>query len=70
MPFTLPPLPYPKDALAPVLSAETLDFHHGKHHQAYVTNVNKLVEGTAHATKTLEEIAPEMFRSQDKRVEG
>ena len=42
MAFTLPPLPYAKDALAPHLSVETLDFHHGKHHQAYVTKLNEL----------------------------
>ncbi len=46
MAFELPPLPYAKDALAPHMSAETLEFHHDKHHQAYVTNLNKLVEGT------------------------
>ena len=46
MAFELPALPYPKDALAPHLSAETLEFHHGKHHQAYVTNLNKLVESS------------------------
>jgi len=45
MAFTLPPLPWAKDALAPHISAETIDFHYGKHHQAYVTNLNKLVEG-------------------------
>jgi superoxide dismutase, Fe-Mn family len=56
MAFTLPPLPYAKDALAPHISAETLDFHYGKHHQAYVTNLNKLVEGKPEATKSLEEI--------------
>ena len=46
MAFELPPLPYAKDALAPHMSAETLEFHHDKHHNAYVTNLNKLVEGT------------------------
>jgi Fe-Mn family superoxide dismutase len=56
MPIELPALPYAKDALQPHISAETLDFHHGKHHAAYVTNVNKLIEGTAHAGKTLEQI--------------
>ncbi len=44
MPFQLPELPFAKDALAPVMSAETLDFHHGKHHKAYVTKTNALVE--------------------------
>jgi len=54
MPFSLPPLPYDKNALAPHISAETLDFHHGKHHQAYVTNLNKLLEGKPE--KSLEEV--------------
>ncbi|MBI4953473.1 MAG: superoxide dismutase [Myxococcales bacterium] len=56
MAFTLPELPWAKDALAPHISAETLDFHYGKHHQAYVTNLNKLVEGKPEADKTLEQI--------------
>jgi Fe-Mn family superoxide dismutase len=56
MAFSLPPLPYEKYALAPHISAETLDFHYGKHHQAYVTNLNKLVEGKPEASKSLEEI--------------
>jgi Fe-Mn family superoxide dismutase len=56
MAFTLPPLPYDKTALAPHISAETLEFHHGKHHQAYVTNLNKLLEGKPEASKSLEEI--------------
>src|SRR5580692_4868483 len=56
MAFTLPPLPYAKDALAPHISAETLDFHYSKHHQAYVTNLNKLVEGKPEEKKSLEEI--------------
>lgn len=54
--FTLPLLPYGKDALAPHLSSETLDFHYGKHHQAYVDNLNKLVSGTKFADKELLEI--------------
>src|SRR5215472_16280766 len=56
MPLSLPPLPYDKNALAPHISAETLEFHHGKHHQAYVTNLNKLTEGKPEATKSLEDI--------------
>ena len=56
MAFTLPELPYLKDALAPHLSAETLEYHHGKHHNAYVTNLNNLVEGTEFAEKSLEDI--------------
>lgn len=46
MTFVLPPLPYPKDALGDSMSAETLDYHHGKHHQAYVDGTNKLVPGS------------------------
>jgi Fe-Mn family superoxide dismutase len=56
MAFTLPPLPYDKSALAPHISAETLEFHHGKHHAAYVTNLNKLLEGKPEASKSLEDI--------------
>ncbi|HAK94928.1 MAG TPA: superoxide dismutase [Fe] [Planctomycetes bacterium] len=55
-PFTLPKLPYAMDALAPRISKETLEFHHGKHHQAYVTKLNGLVEGTPEAKKSLEEL--------------
>jgi Fe-Mn family superoxide dismutase len=47
MPFQLPELPFAKDALAPVMSAETLEFHHGKHHKAYVTKTNELIEQDA-----------------------
>ena len=56
MAFSLPPLPYDKNALAPHMSAETLDYHHGKHHKAYVDNLNKLIEGKPEASKSLEEI--------------
>jgi Fe-Mn family superoxide dismutase len=56
MAFELPPLPYPKDALAPLISAETFDFHYGKHHQAYVTNLNAAIAGKAEEKKSLEEI--------------
>jgi len=56
MAITLPQLPFEKDALAPYITANTLDFHYGKHHKAYVDNLNKLIEGTELATKSLEEI--------------
>lgn len=56
MTFTLPSLPYSKNALAPHVSEETLEFHHGKHHQTYVTNLNALTEGTPVANKSLVEI--------------
>ncbi len=56
MPFELPPLPYSQDALAPHISAETLEYHYGKHHQTYVTNLNKLVEGTEFEQASLEDV--------------
>jgi superoxide dismutase, Fe-Mn family len=56
MAISLPVLPYGRDALSPFISANTLDFHHGKHHKAYVDNLNKLIEGTDLAKMTLEEI--------------
>jgi Fe-Mn family superoxide dismutase len=56
MTHVLPPLPYEKNALEPYISAETLEFHHGKHHQAYVTNLNNLIGDTEFADLPLEEI--------------
>ncbi|MFD2366114.1 superoxide dismutase [Pseudoduganella sp. GCM10020061] len=56
MEHTLPPLPYPMDALAPAISKETLEYHYGKHHQAYVTNLNNLIKGTEFENMSLEEI--------------
>ena len=53
MAFELPPLPYARDALAPHMSAETLDYHYGKHHQTYVTNLNNLIAGTEHENADL-----------------
>lgn len=56
MSFELPELPFAKDALAPHMSAETLDFHHGKHHAAYVKKLNAAIDGTPMADQSLEEI--------------
>jgi superoxide dismutase, Fe-Mn family len=56
MAHELPPLPFANDALEPVISAETIDYHYGKHHQAYVTNLNKLVPGTEFESAGLEDI--------------
>jgi len=56
VPFELPKLPYAKDALAPHMSAETFDYHHGKHHQAYVNKLNELTAGKDLATKRPEEL--------------
>jgi len=56
MEHTLPPLPYPKNALAPYMSEETFEYHYGKHHQAYVTNLNNLIKGTEFENLDLESI--------------
>ncbi|MFN4239317.1 MAG: superoxide dismutase [Erythrobacter cryptus] len=56
MAFALAPLPYAADALAPAISAETLSFHHGKHHQTYVDKTNAAIAGSAHESKPLEAI--------------
>ncbi|NLB52772.1 MAG: superoxide dismutase [Fe] [Syntrophomonadaceae bacterium] len=56
MEHKLPPLPFSNDALEPVISKETIEYHYGKHHQAYVTNLNKLIADTEFADLTLEEI--------------
>ncbi|WP_394779647.1 superoxide dismutase [Fe] [Undibacterium sp.] len=56
MEHTLPALPYALDALAPHISKETLEYHYGKHHQTYVTNLNNLIKGTEFENSTLEEI--------------
>lgn len=56
MEHKLPELPYPKDALQPHISAETFEYHHGKHHNAYVTKLNELIKGTKFESMSLEEI--------------
>ncbi|MCS6945417.1 MAG: Fe-Mn family superoxide dismutase [Sutterellaceae bacterium] len=56
MEHVLPPLPYAMDALAPHISKETFEYHYGKHHQAYVTNLNNLIKGTEFADMPLEDI--------------
>src|SRR5712692_8281736 len=57
MPFSLPPLPYPTDALEPHIDKMTMEIHHGKHHNAYVTNLNKALESAPSlASKSLEEL--------------
>ena len=54
MSFTLPALPYELDALAPHISKETLEYHYGKHHNTYVTNLNNLIKDTEYANSSLE----------------
>jgi Fe-Mn family superoxide dismutase len=66
MPFTLAPLPFARDALEPHISGTTFDFHHGKHHQAYVNNLNKLVEGTPLASASLVEVVREVAGDASK----
>lgn len=66
MTFTLPELPYAKNALEPHMSAETFSFHYDKHHQAYVTNLNNLIKDTPLASKSLEEIIVETSKDSAK----
>jgi len=66
MAFELPPLPYDKTALEPHISANTLDFHHGKHHNAYVTNLNNLVKDKPLASHGLEDIVTSTFGKADQ----
>jgi|TARA_B100001094_G_scaffold156944_1_gene151931 Fe-Mn family superoxide dismutase len=68
MTFELPSLPYASDALAPYMSSETLDFHHGKHHQTYVTNLNNLVKDSDMQDASLEDIV--IKSSKDASMAG
>jgi Fe-Mn family superoxide dismutase len=63
MAFELPALPYAHDALEPYMGRETLELHHGKHHNAYVTTLNNLVDGTDMANKSLDEVVVEGFKA-------
>jgi superoxide dismutase, Fe-Mn family len=65
--ITLPPLPYADDALAPVISANTMSFHYGKHHKGYVDNLNKLIAGTDLANVNLEQIVKSTAGAADKQ---
>jgi Fe-Mn family superoxide dismutase len=62
--FTLPKLPYADDALAPVISANTISFHYGKHHKAYVDKLNELVPGTAYEGLSLEEVVKKSAKDE------
>ncbi|MEP6977654.1 MAG: superoxide dismutase [Thermoleophilia bacterium] len=69
MPLQLPPLPYDYDALEPTIDAETMKLHHDKHHQAYVDNANKALEGTAWADRPVEQILVELdLLPEDKQA--
>ena len=64
--FTLPPLPYAENALDPVISANTLSFHYGKHHKAYVDNLNNLAKGTEYESAPLEKVIRDTAGKADK----
>ncbi|MEL6745843.1 MAG: superoxide dismutase [Pseudomonadota bacterium] len=66
MAFSLPELPYAYDALSPYMSAETLEFHHDKHHNAYLTVMNEMIEGTDYASMSLEDIVVKSFKDNPK----
>jgi len=68
MTFELPPLPYAKNALEPHISPETLDYHYGKHHQAYVTNLNNLLPGSGFEGQTLEDIIKKSASAANKSI--
>src|SRR3954451_7693102 len=69
MPFQLPDLPFAKDALAPHMSAETLEFHHGKHHKAYVTKTNELIDGEAELSgASLIQVVREARRTENSKL--
>ena len=69
MPYELPPLPYDYDALAPTIDEQTMRIHHGKHHQAYVTNVNAALEGTEWADRPIEQVVANLdLIAEDKRA--
>jgi Fe-Mn family superoxide dismutase len=69
MPYELPPLPYDFDALEPHIDAKTMEIHHGKHHQAYIDNANKALDGTEWADKPVEEVLTALDSlPEDKRT--
>jgi len=66
MAYEQPALPYAKDALAPYISANTLEFHYGKHHASYISKYNGMVEGTEHANKPIEEVIKAVYGDSSK----
>ncbi len=67
MAFQLPDLPYAQDALEPYMSAETLQYHHGKHHNTYITTLNGLIEGTELASASLEDIVRQTYQDENRQ---
>ena len=68
MAFRLAALPYPRSALEPVISAQTIDFHYGKHHAGYVEKLNKLIEGTPYSAQPLEQVIQNTANNREKRA--
>ncbi|MBA3457178.1 MAG: superoxide dismutase [Deltaproteobacteria bacterium] len=68
MAFTLPPLPWANDALSPTISAETIEYHYGKHHKTYVDNLNKFAAGTKYESMSLEEAVKASHAAGDKKI--
>ena len=66
MPFELPKLDYSNDALSPIMSQETLELHHGKHHQTYITNLNNFIKDTDMAEMSLEDIIAKSSKDNSK----
>jgi Fe-Mn family superoxide dismutase len=66
MAFNLPPLPYAYDALQPHMSAETLEFHHDKHHKAYLDAMTPMIEGTEYASMPIEDIVQKSYSDNPK----
>ncbi len=67
MAFELPPLPWAKDALSPTISAETIDYHYGKHHKTYVDNLNKFAPGTKYENMSLEEVIKASYNQPSEK---
>jgi Fe-Mn family superoxide dismutase len=69
MAFTLPELPWAKDSLAPTISAETIEYHYGKHHKTYVDNLNKFAPGTKYETQSLEDVIKASYnQASEKKI--
>lgn len=68
MSLTLPNLPYAQNALEPHISKQTLDFHHGKHHQSYIDKTNNIIDGTEWSSKSLEDIVKAALKSKDQEL--
>ena len=68
MAFTLPPLPWANDSLSPTISAETIEYHYGKHHKTYIDNLNKFAAGTKYESMSLEDVIKASRADGDKKI--